>query len=277
MRFRSLVALVLAAVSLGAAAADSSSLLPPRVEKAITARIATGEYPTMVVAVGDGDRSHVYGFGKLANGKAPDADTLFQIGSVTKTFTATLLAEAVERGEVKLDTPVAKLLPGFTFPSRNGKAITLGELAMQDSGLPRLPSNMLHANSSDPYAEYDAAKLKAFLAGYKLPRDPGAKYEYSNLGLGLLGHALARHAGTSYAKLLQLRIFGPLGSPRPAPPSANHSIRTGRSATTNRASPCSLGTSTHWPAAARSTAPVQTCCDTSKPTWAAAKDRCGAR
>ena len=209
--FRSLVALVLAAVSFGAAAADSASLLPPRVEKAITARIATGEYPTMVVAVVDGDRSHVYGFGKLANGKAPDADTLFQIGSVTKTFTATLLAEAVERGEVKLDTPVAKLLPGFTFPSRNGKAITLGELAMQDSGLPRLPSNMLHANSSDPYAEYDAAKLKAFLASYKLPRDPGAKYEYSNLGLGLLGHALARHAGTAYAKLLQLRIFEPLG------------------------------------------------------------------
>lgn len=209
--FRSLIALVLAAVSFGAAAADSSSLLPPRVEKAITARIAAGEYPSMVVAVVDGDRSHVYAFGKLDNGKAPDADALYQIGSITKTFTATLLAEAVDRGKVKLDTPVAKLLPGFTIPSRTGKAITLGELAMQDSGLPRLPSNMLHANSSDPYAEYDAAKLKAFLAGYRLPRDPGAKYEYSNLGLGLLGYALAQHAGTSYAKLLQARILEPLG------------------------------------------------------------------
>jgi CubicO group peptidase (beta-lactamase class C family) len=208
---RSLIALAMAAVSLGAAAADSFSLLPPRVEQAITARIAAGEYPSMIVAVVDGDRSHVYGFGKLDNGKAPDAGTIFQIGSITKTFTATLLADAVEKGEVKLDTPVAKLLPGFTIPSRNGKTITLGQLAMQDSGLPRLPSNMLRATSSDPYAEYDAAKLKAFLAGYELPRDPGAKYEYSNLGLGLLGYALAQHAGTSYGKLLQSRILEPLG------------------------------------------------------------------
>lgn len=208
---RSLIAFAMAVVSLGADAADSTSLLPPRVEKAITARIAADEYPSMIVAVVDGDRSHVYGFGKLDNGKTPDADTLYQIGSITKTFTATLLADAVQRAEVKLDTPVAKLLPGFRIPSRNGKAITLGELAMQDSGLPRLPSNMLRATSPDPYAEYDAAKLKAFLAGYKLPRDPGSKYEYSNLGLGLLGYALAQHAGTSYGKLLQSRILGPLG------------------------------------------------------------------
>lgn len=208
---RSLVAIAMTAVSLGAGAAGSASLLPPRVEKAITARIAAGEYPSMVVAVVDGDRSHIYGFGKLDNGKTPDADTLYQIGSITKTFTATLLADAVQKDEVKLDTPVAKLLPGFTIPSRNGKTITLGELAMQDSGLPRLPSNMLRAASSDPYAEYDAAKLKAFLAGYKLTRDPGAKYAYSNLGLGLLGYALAQHAGISYGKLLQSRILEPLG------------------------------------------------------------------
>src|SRR6185437_4701328 len=193
------------------AATRSATLLPARVEHAITARITAGEYPSMVVAVVDGDRSHVYAFGKLDSGKGPDADTLFQIGSVTKTFTATLLADAVEKGEVKLDTAVADLLPGFTIPSRNGKAITLGELAMQDSGLPRLPSNMQRANLPDPYAEYDAAKLKAFLADYQLTRDPGVKYEYSNLGLGLLGYALARHAGTSYPKLLQSRIFEPLG------------------------------------------------------------------
>jgi CubicO group peptidase (beta-lactamase class C family) len=189
----------------------SAALLPQRVEQSITTRIAAGEYPSMVVAVVDGERSHVYGFGKLDNGKAPDADTLYQIGSITKTFTATLLADAVEKNDVELDAPVAALLPGFRIPSRDGKVITLGELAMQDSGLPRLPGNMQPANPQDPYADYDAIKLKSFLAGYKLPRDPGAKYEYSNLGLGLLGHALAQHAGTSYPELLRSRIFGPLG------------------------------------------------------------------
>lgn len=193
------------------AAPGPAPLLPPRVEKAIADRIAAGEYPAMVVAVVDGDRSEVRGFGKLANGKAPDADTIFQIGSVTKTFTATLLAEAVERGAVTLDTPVGDLLPGFRIPSRDGKEITLGELAMQISGLPRLPDNMHPANPKDPYADYDAAKLEKFLSTYKLPREPGAKYEYSNLGFGLLGYALAQRAGTSYAGLLQTSIFQPLG------------------------------------------------------------------
>jgi len=148
--------------------------------------------------------------GKLDDGRQPDADTIFQIGSITKTFTATLLAEAVESGKLKLDTPVAKLLPDLTVPSRNGKPITLGELAMQVSGLPRLPTNMRPANPRDPYADYDAAKLKTFLATYKLPRDPGASYEYSNLGFGVLGYALAQHTGTTYAGMLQSRILEPL-------------------------------------------------------------------
>lgn len=206
-----LSALLVVSVLASAATAPARSLLPTRVEQAIQARITDGEYPAMVVAVIDGNRNHVYGFGKLANGKAPSADTIFQIGSITKTFTATLLAEAVDHHEVKLDTPVAKLLPGFTIPSRNGKPITLGELAMQDSGLPRLPGNLDMANVHDPYADYDAAKLKDFLSKYKLQRDPGASYEYSNLGVGLLGFALARRAGTTYDKLLRTRIFKPLG------------------------------------------------------------------
>ncbi|HET6631207.1 MAG TPA: serine hydrolase [Rhodanobacteraceae bacterium] len=193
------------------AAATPTPLLSPRVDKAIEARIAAGEYPALVVAVIDGERSHVYGFGTLANGAAPDGDTVFEIGSLTKTFTATLLAQALTAGPLTLDTPVAKLLPGFTIPARDGKRITLGELATQFSGLPRLPGNLRPADPHDPYADYDAADLKSFLAGYTLSRDPGAKYEYSNLGFGLLGYALAQHAGTTYGDLLQTRILKPLG------------------------------------------------------------------
>jgi CubicO group peptidase (beta-lactamase class C family) len=65
-----------------------------------------------------------------------------------------------------LDTPVAQLLPGFKIPSRGGKEITLGELATQHSGLPPMPSNFLPKDPDNPYADYGAAKLKAFLAGY---------------------------------------------------------------------------------------------------------------
>lgn len=199
------------AMPIAMAAVPGPPILPPRVERAIDARIATGEYPALVVVLVAGNRSRVLGYGRLADGKAPGADTVFQIGSVTKTFTATLLAAAVDDGEVTMGTPVSKLLAGFKLPSRDGKPITLGELASQFSGLPRLPANLDEANPHDPYADYDVHKLKAFLAGYTLPRDPGNKYEYSNLGFGLLGYALARHARTTYANLVRDRILQPLG------------------------------------------------------------------
>lgn len=211
MKRAALTFILIAAVPQTSAAGTTAALLPPRIEQAITKRIADGEYPAMVVAVIDGGHSHVYGFGKLSNGKPPGSDTVFQIGSVTKTFTATLLAEAVDKGEVTLDTPVATLLPAFKLPSRDDKQITLGEIASQFSGLPRLPTNLAPTNPKDPYADYDAARLRAFLAGYTLPRDPGASYEYSNLGFGLLGYALAQRTGKSYAELLQSQVLVPLG------------------------------------------------------------------
>jgi CubicO group peptidase (beta-lactamase class C family) len=203
--------LALLATTAATPVAASSAPLPSRVEQAIHARIDAGDYPALVVAVVDGGNSAVHAFGKLDDGNAPDADTVFEIGSITKTFTATLLADAVASGRLQLDAPVASLLPGFTLPSRDGKSITLENLATQHSGLPRLPSDLAPANPGDPYADYDAGRLKAFLADYALTRDPGSAYEYSNLGFGLLGYALAQHAGSSYAALLEKRVFGPLG------------------------------------------------------------------
>ena len=143
----------------------NAGLLPERVEKAAQERIAAGTYQTLIFGVVDGDKSEVVAFGQLDNGKTPDGDTVYEIGSVTKTFTATLLARAVLSGRVTLDTAVAQLLPDFKFPSRGGKEITLGELATQHSGLPREASNLLPKDFANPYADYDAAKLRAFLGG----------------------------------------------------------------------------------------------------------------
>ena len=140
-----------------------------------------------------------------------DGDTLFEIGSVTKTFTATLLELAVERGEVALDDPVQKFLPpSVTIPSREGKQITLLDLATHTSALPRLPSNMQPKDPENPYADYSVEQLYEFLNGCKLTRDIGAKYEYSNLGVGLLGHILALKAGTNYEALVLREICRPL-------------------------------------------------------------------
>ena len=139
-------------------------------------------------------------------------DTLFEMGSITKVFTATLLTQAVERGEVKLSDPVAKYLPASVHvPERGGRQITLQDLAQHVSGLPRMPTNFEPKDIDNPYADYTDDQLFAFLNSYALPRDIGSKWEYSNLGVGLLGEALARREGMSYEALLKTRILDPLG------------------------------------------------------------------
>jgi len=161
----------------------------------------------------DSSRQNIatYGRSGSANDHPLDGDTVFEIGSITKVFTALLLAEMVTRGEVALDDPVAKYLPdSVKMPTRSGKQITLLDLATYTSGLPRLPDGI--SNTSDnPYANYTVEQLYAFLSGHSLGFDPGTHYEYANLGFGLLGHALALRANQSYEDLVLSRVCTPLG------------------------------------------------------------------
>jgi len=202
---------MLATIPVSSTAMGEPSLMPLSVEQVIQERVNNGRYPAMVIALVDGTQSGIFTFGKLPNGAPPSADTVFEIGSVTKTFTALLLAEAVQSGRVQLDEPVARVLPDFGIPQRNGRTITFGNLATQCSGLPKLPDNLNINNLVNPYAGYDAGRLKTFLGDYTLTRDPGASYEYSNVGYALLGYALARSAHMSYGALLEQKILGPLG------------------------------------------------------------------
>jgi CubicO group peptidase (beta-lactamase class C family) len=150
--------------------------------------------------------------GTTVTNRGVAADAMFEIGSITKTFTALLLCDMAERGELALTDPISKYLPeGVKAPSRAGKQITLQDLAMHISGLPRLPSNMAPANYSNPYADYDAKKLYEFLSSYELDRDIGSKWDYSNVGAGLLGHLLSLRSGMPYEQLLRTRILEPLG------------------------------------------------------------------
>lgn len=141
----------------------------------------------------------------------PDADTLFELGSITKTFTALLLADMVVRGEVQLDAPVHAVLPmGLKVQDTAGAAITWADIATHRSGLPRLPSNLSGVNSADPY-NYSRGDLYAFLAAWKATRARNSQWEYSNLGYGLLAEALALRAGKSFDALLRERVLLPLG------------------------------------------------------------------
>jgi CubicO group peptidase (beta-lactamase class C family) len=138
-------------------------------------------------------------------------DSIFEIGSISKTFTALILAQMVTQHKVKLDDPVRELLPPGTVAKPEGAEITLLDLATQHSGLPRMPDNFNPADLQDPYADYRPANLYEYLAkhGVSKPADP--PFNYSNLGLGLLGQALANRAGMSYPELLKAFVTGPLG------------------------------------------------------------------
>ena len=168
----------------------------------------------IVVGVVGPEERRVVGYGRLTadDSREPGGDTVFEIGSITKVFTAILLADLVEEGAVELETPVQGLLgPDMTVPTRNGAEITLLHLATHSSGLPRLPSNLQPSNAANPYADYTVAQLHEFLSSYELERDIGETVEYSNLGAGLLGHVLALSQETDYETLVSTRLLEPLG------------------------------------------------------------------
>lgn len=180
----------------------------------IKARVDDGRAAGIVLGVMEADGStRVVAYGDPGPGAQPlSASSVFEIGSITKVFTSTILADMAQKGEVKLDDPVQEYAPaGLTLPTRNEKQITLRSLAEQNSGLPRMPGNFSPADMTNPYIDYGATQLHAFLSGHELKRDPGETFEYSNLGVGLLGHILATKAGISYEALVSQRILAPLG------------------------------------------------------------------
>ena len=206
------LAALVAGVALPAARAQGIRI-PDDVKAGVRARVDNGWSVGIVVGVVDsaGARYFAYGTTARAGGQPVNERTVYEIGSITKVFTALSLADMVVKGEAGLDDPVQRYLPdSVRVPSRPGHEITLRLLSAQRSGLPRMPGNFAPASLDNPFADYGVDRLYAFLDGYTLTRDPGASYEYSNLGVGLLGLALARRAGTTYEDLVRRRVVEPL-------------------------------------------------------------------
>jgi D-alanyl-D-alanine-carboxypeptidase/D-alanyl-D-alanine-endopeptidase len=176
-------------------------------------RVLAGLSSGIVVGIVDHGTSKFMAYGTFDGPGTPVVDerTVFEIGSVTKMFTGTVLADMVLKGEVGLEDAVAQYLPATVHvPARGGKSITLLDLATHRSGLPSLPENLHPANHANPFADYTVGQLYGFLSAYALAHDPGELYGYSNLGMALLGHALARRAGVSYEALVVRRVLEPL-------------------------------------------------------------------
>lgn len=183
------------------------------VQRWITERVNHGYATGIVVGRREGGRDRIVAAGGAQrDGRPVGGESIFEIGSITKVFTNILLADMVLKGEVALEDPVQKYLPaGVTMPGRNGKVITLLDLATASSGLPSLGNNMAPKDMRNPYADYSVQQMYDFLSAHTLRRDPGERYEYSNIGMGLLGHVLGLRAGKSYEALLRERVLEPLG------------------------------------------------------------------
>lgn len=167
--------------------------------------LPAGPFDRLSIAVIDGDDISIANFGA-------DDETEYEIGSVTKTFTASLYAIALERGEVEKESTLGELLGVAGAAS----SITLEQLATQHSGLPRLPDSpdlllraaLANLSGSDPYV-YDLAALVGQASSSKV--DDEHPFEYSNFGFALLGQALAAAADTTYDELVKERVLSELG------------------------------------------------------------------
>ncbi|GAB7523159.1 hypothetical protein PBS_21430 [Paraburkholderia sp. 2C] len=167
--------------------------------------LSPGSAGGVVIGVVQDDERSVVSFG------AANAPSIFEIGSVSKTFTGLLLAQMVAQGKAHLDEPVRELLPRGIVKERAPREITLLDLSTHHSGLPRLPTNMQPTNFDDPYADFDADKLLEFFAAYGTGKPKKRECSYSNLGVGLLGYALANRAGKPFDALLCEQVLDPLG------------------------------------------------------------------
>ncbi|MFK5973649.1 MAG: serine hydrolase [Flavobacteriaceae bacterium] len=184
---------------------QSQTVPSEEVQNNIKARIDNGINTGIVVGILDATGIHYYSYGvkSLKTKEAVDKHSVFEIGSISKTFTGLLLADMVLKKKVYLDDDLQKYLPeGVTAPTRNGATIQLVHMANHTSSLPRMPSNFNPANAANPFADYSEKLLYEFLNTYDLSRDIGSQYEYSNYAMGLLGHILATKNAMTYEDLL---------------------------------------------------------------------------
>lgn len=187
--------------------------------------------PVVVVGVLEGERRRIVAHGFDDAAPVAPGDRVFEIGSISKVYTALLLSRMVAAGEVTEDQRIDTLFPpAHPLRGRVGE-ITLGELATHASGLPRLPADpgplLRAAFGRDPYAGSTPDEIFRSVAALE-PADLGPKgtFAYSNLGVALLGQLLARRLDTDYERALRRRVFEPLGlEPLPLAPLATDDRR----------------------------------------------------
>jgi CubicO group peptidase (beta-lactamase class C family) len=147
------------------------------------------------------------------NLRRPDLNTMYEIGSITKVFTALVLADMSLKQQLSLQDPISKFLPkSVKTPNTNGKEISLLDLSIHTSTFPRFPSNVDPKNLDDPYGDYSTNRLLEYVSNYQPDIEIGSQWRYSNTAYGLLGHILTTVSkAKNYEELIKAEICKPLG------------------------------------------------------------------
>jgi CubicO group peptidase (beta-lactamase class C family) len=141
---------------------------------------------------------------EVASTGSVGADAVFELGSITKAVTGLLLADAVVRGDVALDTTLDECLPG-------ARGLRLADLSSHTAGVPRLPLAFLRRKGFRNRAPYEDSTVEELVADLQTVRLRRPRVRYSNFGAALLGQALAARLGAPYEQLVEERVLGPLG------------------------------------------------------------------
>ena len=191
--------------------------IPVKVKAFILNNIVNKSKASVVVGLIDPNGTKMYSFGNISkanNIPVNGRSILFDIGSITKTFTTLLLADMVKQGIVNLNDPIEKYLPAnVKVPQYKGVKITLENLASHTSGLPEWPSNIWLNNNVGVFnPNYNESMLYQGLSNTTLTREPGSQFQYSSFGIALLAHILSLKAGSvPYEQLVKDRILDVLG------------------------------------------------------------------
>jgi CubicO group peptidase (beta-lactamase class C family) len=185
------------------------------IENAIADFIQNPQNCGFSIAVIKDTTAYFYNYGETNhdNNVLPKQNTLYEIGSVTKTFCGILLAYAVKEGKIKLDDDIRNYLPGqYPDLKTNKHIIEIKHLANHSSGLPNVPNDLKiqpEYDSLNPYKNYSKEKLFAYLKKIRLENEPGQVCEYSNTGMALLGIILEKVYNRSFDELVKEKICNP--------------------------------------------------------------------
>jgi CubicO group peptidase (beta-lactamase class C family) len=190
------------------AARTLDATLIDRIDTFVESERQASRIPGIALAIiEDGDSVHLRGFGHDGRGNAISADTPFPIGSLTKSFTALLVRQAIDTGRLDADAPVQRYLPWFRVADADASArITLRHLLNQTSGFSR-------ADGIAPLLQGSTASIEELVRGLgnvSLNRLVGERFEYSNLNFVLLGAVLQAVTGRSWQELVQAQVLQPL-------------------------------------------------------------------